>query len=209
MIMEYAGGGELLGVLQKKGNFTEQDARQILIQIINSIMYCHQRGIIHRDLKLENVLFRDPPTDDDYQDLFIKVIDFGIAGVCDNGKQEKGDAGSICYMPPECLMGQAVDSVPSIDVWAIGIMFYAMLYGTLPFYADKEDKIIKLIKTAPLKFDKDVIITPMAKEVIQKMLERDPQKRLDLMDLMDMDFYKHDDETYNEYVEQFKVDYEK
>ena len=69
-------------------------------------------------------------------------------------------------MPPECLQGVAVDSVPSIDVWAIGIMFYAMIYGTLPFFSDSESTVVKLIKSAPLKFDKDVFLSPMAKEVI-------------------------------------------
>ncbi len=57
---------------------------------------------MHRDLKLENVIFRDRMVDD-VQDLFIKIIDFGIAGVCETGKSDKGDAGSLCYMAPECL----------------------------------------------------------------------------------------------------------
>lgn len=130
------------------------------------------------------------------KDLFVKVIDFGIAGVCENGKSEKNDAGSLCYMSPECLQGSAIDSVPSIDVWGIGIMFYAMIYGTLPFYGTSEEQTIKLIKTAPLRFEKDVVLSPTAREVITKMLDRDPAKRLDLMDLMDMDFYKMDDEAY-------------
>lgn len=99
-------------------------------------------------------------------------------------------------MSPECLMGKAIDSAPSIDVWAIGIMFYSLLYGTLPFFSDDDEITIKLIKTAPLKFDKTIAVTPMSRDVISRMLERDPEKRLDLMDLMDMDFFKHDDETY-------------
>ena len=84
--MEFAGGGELLDYLQKKGSIPETDAREIILQVINVMLYCHQRGIIHRDLKLENVLFRDQAEPEDRKDLFIKVIDFGIAGVCTNGK---------------------------------------------------------------------------------------------------------------------------
>jgi len=90
MIMEYASGGELLGHLEKKGNLSEIDTRDIIFQLVNSINYCHTRGIVHRDLKLENVIFKNKPIfEDDEQDLTIKVIDFGIAGVCDNGKTEK------------------------------------------------------------------------------------------------------------------------
>jgi serine/threonine protein kinase len=59
------------------------------------LSYCHTRGIVHRDLKLENVLFKSKG------DLLIKVVDFGIAGVCTTGKKDKVDAGSIAYMPPE------------------------------------------------------------------------------------------------------------
>lgn len=64
MIMEYAGGGELLGYLQKHGQMSEVDTRQIILQVVNSILYCHTRGIVHRDLKLENVIFRDEAVDD-------------------------------------------------------------------------------------------------------------------------------------------------
>lgn len=145
------------------------------------------------------MIFRDPLEEGQKKrnadtDLFIKVIDFGIAGVCDQGKADKGDAGSLCYMSPECLQGSAVESAPSIDVWAIGIMFYAMMFGTLPFYGDDESHTIKLIKTAPIKWDKEVPITPIAKEIITKMLEKDPKERLDLMNLMDMEFVTMEDE---------------
>lgn len=137
------------------------------------------------------------------------MIDFGIAGVCETGRVDKLDAGSLCYMSPECLMGKAIESSPSIDVWAIGIMFYSLLYGTLPFYADDEDTTIKLIKTAPIKFSKDIAVTPMAREIITRMLDRDPEKRLDLMDLMDMDFFKHDDDIYLEMFDKYKEEHTK
>lgn len=116
--------------------------------------------------------------------------------MCEAGKKDKQDAGSLCYMAPECLMGKAVEAAPSIDVWAIGIMFYSLLYGTLPFYSNDEDSTIKLIKTAPVKFAKDIPVTPLSRDIILKMLERDVSKRLELMDLMDMDFFKQDDDTF-------------
>lgn len=76
MIMELARGGELMEYVQKKGKLDEIEARKILLQIVNAIQYCHSSGVVHRDLKLENILFKD------VEDLSIKVIDFGIAGVC-------------------------------------------------------------------------------------------------------------------------------
>jgi serine/threonine protein kinase len=95
MIMEYAGGGELLKYVEEHGKLHECDARRIFMQIVNAMSYCHTRGIVHRDLKLENVLFKSK------HDLQIKVVDFGIAGVCEGAKKDRVDAGSIAYMPPE------------------------------------------------------------------------------------------------------------
>lgn len=93
--MEYASGGELLKYVEEKGRLNEIEARRIVLQIINAVSYCHNRGIVHRDLKLENVLFKTKG------DLLIKVVDFGIAGVCAGAKKDKVDAGSLAYMPPE------------------------------------------------------------------------------------------------------------
>ena len=75
MIMEYAGGGELQERVELKGSLNEFDARDIFRQCSSAISYCHNRGLIHRDLKLENVLFKEKGS------FIIKVVDFGIAGV--------------------------------------------------------------------------------------------------------------------------------
>ena len=104
------------------------------------MLYCHSRGVVHRDLKLENVLFKVQPEDEnDLNEFSVKVVDFGIAGVA----SEKVDAGTLAYMAPESLEKLAADTTPAIDVWAIGIMYYAMLYGKLPFYAENERDLVK------------------------------------------------------------------
>lgn len=95
MIMECAGGGELFKWVQERGRVSEIETREIIMQVINAMHYCHIRGIVHRDLKLENVLFKSQG------DMRIKVVDFGIAGVCDANRKDKVDAGSVAYMPPE------------------------------------------------------------------------------------------------------------
>lgn len=106
-------------------------------------------------------------------------------------------------------MGKAAESAPAIDVWAIGIMFYSLLSGQLPFYTEDEHATIKLIKTAPIKWLKHIPITPGAKEIITKMLEKDPSKRLNLMDFMDTEFYKSEDEAYQELVATHLVEFER
>jgi len=96
MIMEAAMGGELLNYLKKRDKIEEKITRDIIMQVVNAMLYCHSRGVVHRDLKLENVLFKHADFEGDF---IVKVVDFGIAGV----GTEKVDAGTLAYMAPECL----------------------------------------------------------------------------------------------------------
>lgn len=101
MIMEVATGGEVYQYVHEKKKLPEIIARRIIYQVIDAISYCHERRVVHRDLKLENILFIDTPEED--QNLDIKVIDFGIAGVVRHDSGDKVDAGSLAYMSPECF----------------------------------------------------------------------------------------------------------
>lgn len=90
--------------------------------------YCHQHNLIHRDLKLENVLLVNS------EQKKIKIIDFGIAGAISFFTQEDLDTGSLAYMAPECFINNKDYKVDGrIDVWATGVILYCMLNGTLPF----------------------------------------------------------------------------
>jgi serine/threonine protein kinase len=156
MIMEAAMGGELLNYTQKEQQIKEKVARNILLQVVQAMLYCHSRGVVHRDLKMENVLFKNEHFEDDF---FVKVVDFGIAGV----GGDSVDAGTLLYMAPECLEKVAAKTTPAIDVWAIGVMFYAMLYGELPFNSNDEKELIKSIKNDHINFPNKVPVTKEAK----------------------------------------------
>lgn len=197
MIMEAAQGGELYEYLKKHKSLSEKHARKIILQIVQAMLYCHSRGVVHRDLKLENVLFKN--RDEDNFD--VKVIDFGIAGVA---SQDKVDAGTLAYMAPECLSSVAAETTPAIDVWAIGVMFYAMIYGTLPFYNEKEADLVKMIRTEPVKFPKSVPVTQEGKEVIKAMLNKDPTKRLELIDFVQQSYNIMEEEEFDKMFEEAK-----
>lgn len=127
------------------------------------MLYCHSRGVVHRDLKLENVLFKTKSKDD----FTVKVVDFGIAGVA----QDKVDSGTLAYMSPEVLESPGgAKTSPAIDVWAIGVMMYTMIYGELPFFSGEEKTLIKKIVNDPVKFKNTYPITAMGKEVLKSML---------------------------------------
>lgn len=169
MIMEVATGGELYAYVRKIGKLNEMIARRIIYQIIDAISYCHERRIVHKDLKLENVLFKSEPDEDN---LDISIIDFGIAGVVVGGVGSTVDAGSLPYMAPEVLSGTDQETTFALDVWAIGIMFYTMLYGKLPFYHENESKLKEAIIEKPLRFDPNVPVSEDAKKLMTGMLEK-------------------------------------
>ena len=99
-------------------------------------------------------------------------------------------------MPPEFFYQKVCESAPGLDVWAIGIIWFALVQGKLPFYSDNEDDLRKQICSSEPKFDKNIPLSPLSKNLILKMLEKDPEKRLDLMNMMDMDFVRMSEEEF-------------
>lgn len=132
----------------------------------------------------------------------IKIIDFGIAGVCTKGQEDKVDSGTLCYLPPEVFGDEPVNSNPSLDVWAMGLMFYALIYGTLPFRGKTDKELKERIRAAKLVFPKEIIITPECKDIIKAMLDPDPNTRLKLLDMMETPYSKYEDEDFEKIVEE-------
>ena len=126
-------------------------------------------------------------------------MDFGIAGV----GGEKVDAGTISYMAPECFEHKC-KTEPSIDVWAIGVMFYAMMCGTLPFHDKNEKELIRKIREQKVRFPPDIPITTECKNIIWQMLEKDKTKRLELLKFTDMEYYLWDESTLDEKIQEAK-----
>ena len=128
-IMEFLEGGELLDKVEKATKFSEQQARIYFKQIVEAMNYCHKNNLIHRDLKLENVLLTNLNTDQ------IKIVDFGIAGVASKFNVENIDSGSLRYMSPEVVSSKAKQLTSAIDIWAMGVILFVMLVGDFPFNA--------------------------------------------------------------------------
>jgi len=124
--MEYVGKTSLHSFLKNKSNrqLTEQEARTIFTQICSGISYCHSKHIVHRDIKLENILL------DDYNN--IKIIDFGFSICIDPEKKLNVFCGTPSYMAPE-IVAKLYYKGAAADVWALGILLYAMLCGRFPF----------------------------------------------------------------------------
>ena len=202
IIMEYINGGNLFSFVKKRRKLSEKTAKFLFRQIIQGIKYIHEQNIVHRDIKLENLLI----------DLNnnVKICDFGIGRKIKNKNQLLHDqCGTLMYMAPEILLSskeKGYEPFP-VDIWSSGISLYIMLSGTLPFnYKNKkneddeeeeeneeeeesfsekskskknEEDNFKLqysiVYKEPKKIEK---ISDEARDLLKGLLNKDPKKRL-------------------------------
>ena len=118
-------------------------------------------------------------------DVDLKIVDFGIFGSNKVSSPEKSNAGSLKYMPPEVLIGFN-ESTPKIDIWAIGIMLYALMMGNFPFRSSNKDELKRQIIEKEITFNKkERKLSSSCKDIILKMLEKDPVKRIGVSEIFD------------------------
>lgn len=118
------------------------------------------------------------------------------------------DAGSLPYMAPEVLSGSDQETTFALDVWAIGIMFYTMLYGKLPFYHENESKLKEQIIDKQVRFDPNISVSEEAKKLISGMLDKAPNNRARLIEIMDEDYYKMEDAQVEALVAETTIKHE-
>jgi calcium-dependent protein kinase len=143
IVMEYCPGGDLFTEILNEKNFNEQIAVRIIQQVFSALAYLHSKGIVHRDLKPENILI-----DGKKENFNIKVIDFGLAAFVD-GKNLKGQVGTIYYMAPEVILGEYDCKA---DVWSAGAILYVLLSGVPPFGGSTSEIITSKIISGEVPF---------------------------------------------------------
>ena len=176
IVMEYIRGGRLTDYMkEKKFNFTEKRAAEIIYQISQGVKYLHKYGIIHRDLKPDNIMLTE--ASDKGQ---IKIMDFGLSKIL--GKKEKAmdGFGTLTFVSPEVLIRKPYNK--EIDIWSIGVILYLLLSGDLPFddAEDDEQKIAKSIvfnevEFPPKKFGNK---SKEAINLIKRCLTKEPKNRI-------------------------------
>ena len=190
IVSEYCKGGELFDIISKKGSFTEKDACVIMKQLMSAICYSHQNNIVHRDLKPENILM-----DNDTDDLTIKLIDWGCAQTIKSAKQSKQADGTAYYIAPEVLKGEYDEKC---DIWACGVIFYILLCGYPPFNGETDDEIYEAVLSGKFQFPEEDWgqVSQDAKDLIKKMLTKDPKKRISaLYSMQDVWFKKNEEKS--------------
>ncbi|CAN4111391.1 unnamed protein product [Withania somnifera] len=171
--MELCEGGELLDrILSRGGKYSEDDAKLIIVQILNVVAFCHLQGVVHRDLKPENFLFTSRNEDAD-----MKLIDFGLSDFIRPDERLNDIVGSAYYVAPEVLhRSYSLEA----DIWSVGVITYILLCGSRPFWARTESGIFRAVLRADPNFE-DLpwpSVSPEAKDFVKRLLNKDYRKRM-------------------------------
>ncbi|KAM3685024.1 hypothetical protein ACB098_11G089300 [Castanea mollissima] len=171
VVMEICAGGELFDRIIKRGHYTERKAAELTRTIVGVVEACHSLGVMHRDLKPENFLFVN-----NQEDSLLKTIDFGLSIFFKPGERFSDVVGSPYYVAPEVLRKLYG---PEADVWSAGVILYILLSGVPPFWAESEQGIFEQVLHGDLDFTSEPwpSISESAKDLVRKMLVRDPRRR--------------------------------
>lgn len=171
LVLEYVNGNTLKDVIRQKGRLNYQTTIQITIRILSALQHAHDNGIIHRDIKPQNVLI--------HADGHVKVADFGIARMTNAFTISKSDTvvGSVHYSSPEQATGSVVEATS--DLYSTGVVMYEMLTGRVPFVGDTPVSVaMQHIKDEPPPIADFAPETPPAViAVVMKAMEKNPKKR--------------------------------
>ncbi|KAK9084826.1 hypothetical protein Sjap_025237 [Stephania japonica] len=172
VVMELCSGGELFDQIISKGHYSEREAVRIFRGVVNVVSVCHFMGVMHRDLKPENFLLSSKD-----EGAALKVIDFGLSIFIEEGKVYQDLLGSAYYVAPEVLRrGYGKE----VDIWSTGVILYILLSGVPPFWAETEKGIFDAVLDGHIDFETEPwpTISSGAKDLVRKMLNMDPKKRL-------------------------------
>jgi len=173
LVMEYASGGEVFDYLVLHGRMKEKEARAKFRQIVSAVQYCHQKKIIHRDLKAENLLLDS--------EMNIKIADFGFSNEFTPGSKLDTFCGSPPYAAPELFQGKKYDG-PEVDVWSLGVILYTLVSGSLPFdgttLRELRERVLRGKYRIPFYMSTD------CENLLRKFLVLNPTKRSSLEAIM-------------------------
>ncbi|KIM44218.1 hypothetical protein M413DRAFT_376918 [Hebeloma cylindrosporum] len=173
MVFEYVNGGQMLDYIISHGRLRERVARKFARQIGSALEYCHLNSVVHRDLKIENILISQTGN--------IKIIDFGLSNLFDPVAHLSTFCGSLYFAAPE-LLNARVYTGPEVDVWSFGVVLYVLVCGKVPFDDQSMPALHAKIKRGLVEYP--VWLSAECKNILSRMLVTNPANRATLAEVM-------------------------
>uniref|UniRef100_A0A915KCC0 non-specific serine/threonine protein kinase n=1 Tax=Romanomermis culicivorax TaxID=13658 RepID=A0A915KCC0_ROMCU len=170
--MEFAGGGELYHYVIQNNCLPEDEAKRLFAQVLSAVIHMHENGIIHRDIKAENVFFAAPN--------WVKLGDFGFSTEITPGEMLNTFCGSPPYAAPELFKDKSYQG-DFVDIWALGILLYFMVVGNTPFRGESVAELKKQILNGYFTFPETA--SPFFQDLVNGILKQDPITRYSLIDV--------------------------
>ncbi|XP_041844596.1 SNF-related serine/threonine-protein kinase [Melanotaenia boesemani] len=174
LILELGDGGDMFDYIMKhEEGLNEELAKKYFAQIVHAISYCHRLHVVHRDLKPENVVFFE-------KQGLVKLTDFGFSNKFQPGKKLTTSCGSLAYSAPEILLGDEYDA-PAVDIWSLGVILFMLVCGQPPFQEANDSETLTMIMDC--KYTVPAHVSGACKDLIDRMLQRDPKCRASLEEI--------------------------
>ncbi|WWC85589.1 uncharacterized protein L201_000453 [Kwoniella dendrophila CBS 6074] len=177
MVFEFIDGGQMLDYIISHGRLRERAARKFARQIGSALDYCHRNSIVHRDLKIENILISKNGN--------IKIIDFGLSNLYSPTRHLSTFCGSLYFAAPELLNAKAYTG-PEVDVWSFGIVLYVLVCGKVPFDDQSMPALHAKIKRGACEYP--AWLSSDCKHLLSRMLVTNPQERATLTEVLQHPF---------------------
>ncbi|ORY01928.1 Pkinase-domain-containing protein [Basidiobolus meristosporus CBS 931.73] len=175
LIMEYVSGGQMLDYIISHGRLKEKHARKFIRQICSAIDYCHRNSVVHRDLKIENILIAN--------DGSIKIIDFGLSNLFSPRSHLSTFCGSLYFAAPELLSAKAYTG-PEVDIWSIGIVLYVLVCGKVPFDDQNQPALHAKIKRGHVDYPNWLSSDLDCKHLLSRILVTNPSERANMSEIL-------------------------
>lgn len=179
-VSELCVGGDLLTYVRKRRRLKESLAKYLFLQIIDGLRYMHSKGILHRDVKLDNILLDDTGK--------LKICDFGVSRFTKPGQLMTEQCGTPAYIAPEILRGQGYTGF-AVDIWSAGVVLYAMIYGSVPFKGNGIQEMHPYIIAGDYKLGDEA--SDSAKDLMKKILNVDETRRLTIDEILEHEWMQN------------------
>ena len=190
-VMEYAKGGELTQYINSTKDIPEEKIKSIFKQIYDAVKYIHNKNIINRDLKTNNVVFLDQ------EKTKVAIIDFGISSTFSGG--DVLNAGTLKYLPPETFQENNKNSI-KIDMWALGVILYILYFKKFPYDGKNSTEIKNKILFEPVSYPKNVKVRKTLMNLINKLLDKNSDDRISTADESFSNYFNDNDTKSSAFI---------